>query len=103
MNLEKIFSQINSYIGFSIKSKQAIIGIENILLRSNKTKLILISKDLSTNSKKKLIQSSKIKCKIIEYDFSKLTIMSNCKVIGITNDNLARAIIMQHKNVEEIE
>jgi hypothetical protein len=92
MNKEKI----KAYIGFAIKSSAIVWGSDNILLK-RKTNLILIDEDLGESSKNKVLKYAKDfnkENKVIEKGLlEELTGRTNCKAIGITNKNLAAAII----------
>lgn len=94
---------LNSYIGFAIKSRHISIGLENVV-GNRKSFVILYDKSLGKSSMEKLryyMEKTSIKgyCVTVEdYYPSK-----NCKVLGITDKNLASAIIkvMKESDINE--
>lgn len=95
---------IKTYIGFSIKSSQIIIGQDRIKASKNKIELIIYCKTASEN----LInlannQAIKHKCKCIMLDdlLENYTNKQGCKIVGLTNRSLVEAILKQLDNVGE--
>ncbi|MCR5553415.1 MAG: hypothetical protein K6F08_01585 [bacterium] len=84
--------KIKAYIGFAIKGKKTIVGVDNIVLK-NKSKVIIISPELSENSLNKLKQ--KTETKIIVLDGY---LPEGVLALGITDDSLASEIIKQTEN-----
>ena len=81
--------KIKAYIGFAIKSKKTVIGVDNLIL-NNKSKDIIISPELSENSLSKLKQ--KTETKIIVLDGY---LPEGVLALGITDASLAGEIIKQ--------
>ena len=82
-----------SYVGYAIKSRSAVFGVDNIAA-NRKSKVVLYDDDLSDNGKERLmkvIEKNKIRGFIA--DIEELYPDHNCKAIGITDINLASAII----------
>ncbi|HEY8423967.1 MAG TPA: hypothetical protein VIL23_04335 [Clostridia bacterium] len=88
--------KVETYIRFAIKCGSVIYGIDRIKPRINKIKIIIADKTLSDNSLKKaklLSERYNIPFILSEDDINKVLNTSNCKIIGITNTNLADAIL----------
>lgn len=88
-------SKIAAYIGFAIKSKQAVFGADSIEVYRKKIHLIVISDDLTVKSKENIENiANKRNLEILQLDFSlqDITKRKNCKVLAITNFELAKAI-----------
>lgn len=93
MNLE--VNKIKTYIGFAIKSRSIILGVDDIA-KSKKTHIILYSVTLGDSSKDKLIKfANNNKVEHYEFEtqvFDELFENKNIKAIAITDKNLALAI-----------
>ena len=88
--------RINSYIGFAIKSNHIIKGIDDLTKTRKKVSLILVSNELKGNSKDKVQQlsnSKNIPLKEIENQIFIDLNLIGVKILGITDPNLAKAII----------
>ncbi len=92
-----MINKISSYIGFAKKSKQVVLGTDNIL-KSNKTRIVLISSSLSIIAKKKLEKNNKVFV-LKESDFEDMVSLPGVKALAITDENLANAI----KNILEVQ
>lgn len=92
MNLINL--NVKKYIGFAIKSRQIVFGL-NDTLAAKKVKLIVISSNLSENSIKK-IDRYVLKCGakfvIINSDDMASIFGEAVLVAGITNENLGAEI-----------
>lgn len=90
-------NKIDTYIGFSVKSGQVVYGIDNLLVTKKRLKLILLCNTLSAQTEKKINEFASMKgIPLIKLTHKKLEDAlhkTNCKVIGLTNKNLAQAII----------
>ncbi len=96
--------QIKTYIGFSIKSRQIVIGQDRLKACKDKLELIIYCKTASANLVKLAKnQADKHTCKCIMLDeiLDSYTNLEGCKIIGLTNSSLAEAIIKQLENVGE--
>jgi hypothetical protein len=92
-----VINKLSTYIGFAKKSKQILIGTDNIL-SSNKCKVVIASEDLSVNAKKKIENKFKVLSLNVN-DFQSVIKMDSVKVIAITDENLANAI----RNLLEVQ
>ena len=103
--MSKELEKIKAYVGFSIKSREIVFGADNLEKAKKKLKLIMVSKKLSESSKRGLEQLSKsLGLKIITFsdkDFNFIADSDRIKVVAITSQSLADAILSQRNNMEE--
>lgn len=87
--------KIDSYIGFAIKSRKVVYGLDSLEIYKKKVHLVLYTDDLAEKSLKKAVQIAETKnCPALQYnEFTKLLNKDNCKILAITNKELADAII----------
>lgn len=95
-------NKIISYLGFAIKSKNLIAGQTPCKLTKKTLHLIMVCKTASEN----LINlaenlANKHKCAVIKTNvmLSDITHLNDIKIIGLTDENLSKAII---ENKEKI-
>lgn len=84
-------NKINGYLGFALKSKNVLLGVDQIT-ENKKTSFVILYSSLSENSiakLKKFATYNNIYLKQVEED----VLPSGCKAIAITEKNLAQAII----------
>ncbi len=89
-------NKLSAYLGFAIKSKSVIFGLDNLSETTRKVALVLCDNTLSDNSYVKLV-------KLCEYRKWKMYQLTDCtieqligrstKVLGILDNNLSKAII----------
>lgn len=95
-------NKIKSYIGFSIKSGQIIFGSDNLLTTQKHIKLIVLCSTLAKASEEKVVEfAAKKEIPILKLDnliLEDIVYKKNCKVVGLTNKNLARATMMSVQN-----
>ena len=88
--------KIRSYVGFAIRSKQCVFGYD-LIFKSSKVLLALYSSDMSESAKSKLThycEGFDIPCiEISADDMYDYTSRAGVKAIGITEPNLAQAIL----------
>ncbi len=88
--------KIKTYLGFSVKSNQIVYGIDNLISTRKKVHLIIACKTLTDNGLNQLLKfASKEHIKVVspnEETLSELLNKNNCKIIGLTNGNLSKAI-----------
>ncbi len=87
-------AKIKSYIGFAIKSNQVVFGVDNLEVFRKKIHLIIVSDNISEKSmnRLKLVSQNKDAEILVFSDVEGLTCRKNCKALGITNFELAKAI-----------
>ncbi|HHW89736.1 MAG TPA: hypothetical protein GX745_02390 [Clostridiales bacterium] len=89
-------NKIDTYIRFAIKSRKIIHGLDKIKLRTKQIKIIIADKTLSDNSLEKTkILSDRFRIPLIlsEDDLNHILNTINCKIIGITDESLSKAIL----------
>lgn len=98
----QITSKAETFIGFSIKSRKIVWGLDNVLKLRSTPKLIIVCKTLMENSEKKLtayaLQKSVKVLKLINKTLDEVVGRQNCKVIALTDTNLAQAVIDNSEN-----
>ena len=92
-----MINKLSTYIGFAKKSKQIIIGTDNILV-SNKVQIVIVSSALSQNATKKITNKFKV-YSLDDEMFFKVVGLQGVKAIAITDENLGKAI----KNLLEVQ
>ncbi len=94
MQTNKVFS----YVGFAVRAGKVKIGIDNVLSAKKVPYVVLYDKTLAENSKKKLLSRCENVNPTFCVDMDDVFPGKGCKVLGITDRNLAKAII---DNLEE--
>lgn len=95
--------KIESYIGFAVKSKSVVYGLDNILSYRKKMDLVVTDKTLGDASKRKLdnylVSHGKVKCVVLQdFTLAETLKRDNCKILAITNESLAKAIVLEMEN-----
>ena len=89
-------NKLIAYLGFANKSGQLLFGVDNIEAKANKVKLAVIDNTLAENSVnkiKKYAKTSNFKVvMLIDSTIEELMNKNNCKALGITSKDLAKAI-----------
>ena len=94
---------IKCYLGFAIKMRKVVYGVDGITMcyPSRKPFLVLIDKNLSDNSR------SKLNPYLDKYDIPRFIIDMkvlfpdrNCKAVGIQDRNLSMTIEQKLKEIE---
>ena len=93
--------RIKTYIGFAIKSGAVIKGLDDILRSRKKIALILASDVVKDNSMEKIQNYTKVKQiplqQVNQSVLDELN-LTGVKIMGITDPNLANAIIKEFNN-----
>ncbi len=88
--------KIISYIGFAIKANHVITGQTAIKLAKKQINLILVSSNASENLKslaRNVANKHACECIVTKPDLEDLTHIKDIKIIALTDENLAKAII----------
>ena len=88
-------NKIKTYIGFSIRSGQVLYGLDNIMVYKKKIPLVVVSNTISDNSLDKIKNVCEKKNLVmlqLSDSLENITKRNNCKVLGILNEELAKAI-----------
>lgn len=93
-----VISKIKTYVGFAVKSRKIIFGIDN-LIKSKQVKLVLSSSGLTETGKNKIKNFCERK-NILNFEienrfFEELIQKTGVKIVAITDKNLSDAIIKQ--------
>lgn len=86
---------IKTYIGFCIKSRSIVVGQDRLKANKDKIYLILYCSSASQNLIDLSVRlAEKYNCKCIKLDnLQEYTNIESCKVVGLSNQSLAQAII----------
>jgi hypothetical protein len=89
-------NKIISYLGFAIKSNNCITGQTGLKTTTKQLSLIIVDKTASENLKNLAENlAKKHKCELItsKVQLSELIKNSEVKIVGLTDENLSKAII----------
>ena len=87
--------KIESYIGFAIKSRKVVFGIDNIKIARKRMYLIVLCPTASENLKREAEYFSgtkEIPLIMTDVPLDELTFKNNCKIAAIMNKSLAKAV-----------
>ncbi len=93
-------TKIRSFVGFSVKARKILFGVDNITTAIGKKKpyVVLVSTDISANSYEKLKRYvEKYDVEMFNADIEQILSGKNCKAIGLTDENLAKAVKIELK------
>lgn len=91
-------AKVRSYIGFAIKARKIIYGLDNILTSKKRPYLLLIDKGFSPNSQKKLARyAEENEIPIMSFNLETVIPDRNCKAVGLMEKNLAAAVLKELK------
>ena len=98
--------KIKSYLGLSIKSNSVVIGQDRLKEYNKKVCLLVLSPNASPNLKdlaKRL--KGKFNCPLIETkeNLEVLIYKEGCKILGLTMESLASAVLTQNNYYNEIK
>jgi len=98
-------SKLASYIGFAVKSRNLLMGFNTCVLAMEKRriKLLIIAKDISENSGKKIEKEAKkhqVPYRIYGTtdELSQMAGTGGRSIFGITDDNFANVILKEIDN-----
>lgn len=90
-------SKISAYIGFAAKARKIVFGTESITQKNRPYKLIILCGTAGENTVKQIVNyAEKTKSPLIVLNgvtIEDILKKPNCKVIAVTDGNLAKAII----------
>ena len=100
-------NKVKSYISFSIRSGKIIFGVDKLFESKKMPILVMIcstQNDKVTNKVIRFCNDNSIKyIKLQNIVLSEIISRDNCKVIGLTDINLANAIMNEFKMGNEIK
>ena len=89
-------NKISTYLGFAIKSGKVVFGYDNLITTKKNIKLVLICSSLNDKMCSKVtVFCQKKNISIYRFETDQLSDMvhrDNCKVIGIVDESLSKAI-----------
>lgn len=92
-------NKLASYLGFSIKSGEVVFGFDNLLETRKKIKLVIYCHTVNPKIEDKLFRLCEYKnwalVKIEKETLSELIGRENCKVMGLINKDLSKAVLSQ--------
>lgn len=94
--LEQIKNNITSYLGFSIKNRSMVFGLDNLLSCHKHLYVIIIGDDLTEKNYNKILafaQGRNCTLAKVSGTFGVLVNRPTCKLAGVTDRHLAQAII----------
>ncbi|MBQ7913229.1 MAG: hypothetical protein IJ308_05785 [Clostridia bacterium] len=98
-------NKIETYLGFCIRARKIIFGVEMIERQKKGVKLLMADGAIGKNSFKPAVQAhEKFGCPLIMTDgglLGELLHRPAVKAIAITDENLAAAIVAEAKNQSE--
>lgn len=89
-------NKIDTYIGFALKSRKVVFGLDLLKVQAVKIKVIIADNTLSEKSLREvkfLSGKYKIPLLISEAELNETLHKKNCKTIGITDINLSKAVL----------
>ena len=99
-------SKLKSYLGFSIKSNKVIFGIDNLEATKKPVQLVICCNTIAENSFKKLsflcYRNDWTLVQTTKSTIAEMIKRENCKIIGILDSNLAKAIKTQENEIKII-
>ena len=95
-------SKVESYLGFAARARSLSTGYNTciFMMEKRKLKLLILTEDLSENSKEKMVRAAKqyeVPCRIYGkiYDLSHITGTEGKGIFGLADKNLADAIVSE--------
>ena len=99
-------NKIKSYLGLSRKSNSVVIGQDRLKEYSKKVFVLVISPTATKNLKDLALRlKSKFNCPLIETkeNLEDIISMVGCKIVGLTMESLAKAVLEQNNDYKEIK
>lgn len=97
-------NKIDSYIGFAVKSRKVIFGLEMLLRARKPPFVILFDESLGANSLKNMKyycdENKVLALKIAQNHLNEVLQRQNVKIVSILDSSLARAIINNYYPAE---
>jgi len=94
-------NKISTYLGFAIKSGKILFGYDNLLTNKKFPTLVLTCSTLNDKMNTKVndfCNKNNIQIiSLIDIELSSLIKRDNCKVVGILDENLSKAILNEFK------
>ena len=96
--------KVESILGFAIKAGKVIFGADSIERYHKKKHLIIMCKTLATNTREKLLRTNPGVPAIVSHgiEVEELTHKLNCKVIAVTDKQMAQAILTNKNGTYQV-
>ena len=88
--------RLKTYVGFVLRSNSAVFGFDNLKKSFKKVFCVVCDKTLGENTKNQITnfcESKKVALKELKSSVDSVFNTTNCKVVGITNKELAKQIL----------
>lgn len=98
--------KIASYLGFAVRAGKVLWGVENVTAKPRRRKVILMCPTTAENTSKQVkAYCQKTGSPLIELEGATLEFLlkRNGKVLAVTDDNLAKAILANANMKEEVQ
>lgn len=100
-------SNLSKFVGFAVKSKQILVGYDNILSAHKKPCLVLICKTADSHNVEKMVQECLQQgvavAKTLVETLDEVSHLQHVKFLAITNASLAHAIEQANQEVQIIK
>lgn len=94
--------KIESYIGFALKNRSAVLGCDSIGTCRKKIYVLLHTPTLSQRSQQLVAaQAAKHNCPLVQVEDYPTLAARNCKALAICDKSLAEAIVAASKKQSE--
>lgn len=94
--------KIKSYLGFAIKGRKILFGLDNIEGYRKEIYLIIIGNNLTEKNENKMMRlASRLNCALIKLDenFGDLIDRPTCKLCALTDLNLSKGIVALNEGI----
>lgn len=100
--MEQKETKLSTYLGFSIKNKTMIFGLDNILSCRKHLYVIVVGDNLTDKNMGKVLTFAKCKnCTVVQVmqNFGDLICRPTCKLAAVFDKNLAKAIVANTQTI----
>ena len=91
--------RLRTFVGFAVKAGKVVWGTDNLLAYKKKLRLVLASADLAENAREKLVaycDARSVELTVLQgITVAELVCRDGVKVIGVSDKNLADAILSE--------
>lgn len=89
--------KIETFIGFSIKSRNVVFGLDSVEIYKKRMYCLLICKSASENTEKDILKIAEKRnlplIKTLDKTLEEITFKNNCKVLALTDKQLSKAVL----------
>lgn len=94
--MEQTQTKLKTYLGFSIKNRSMIFGLDNVLSCRKHLFVVVVGDNLTDKNLSKILAFAQDRhCTLVKVSgcFGELINRPTCKLAGVTDRNLAQAIV----------